>query len=285
MDTDQLRYFCAIVESGSLTKAAELLSLSHGGLSKSMKHLQASLPIVLFQPLGRGLEVTPEGKAFYERTKAVLQQIKALVEMKPVPQNQKIGLTESLAITISGSIAEELGTSIGIFEMDSGELDHAVLSGQLDFGVTFVPYPQDGLEYLRITDFQLGAFTANKSFTLLPIDKIPFSVPLVEHLENPLSIRSRDGWPSSKVQRNEKYQVASLSIALDLVQAGLCAVYMPKFVAKAYHHKLKSPLLELKLSPNLIVKRSLFLVKRKNLQETLSMKKVSKILRTLEPRK
>lgn len=43
MDTKRLRQFCAIAETGSLTKAAELLHITHSGFSKSMKLLQDDL--------------------------------------------------------------------------------------------------------------------------------------------------------------------------------------------------------------------------------------------------
>lgn len=36
MDFDRLRYFCAIAETGSLRRAAELLRLSPPALSKAM---------------------------------------------------------------------------------------------------------------------------------------------------------------------------------------------------------------------------------------------------------
>jgi len=62
METDRLKYFCVIVDTGSLTKAAEVLGVSHSGLSKAMSVLQGELGFKILVPKGRGLELTEKGR-------------------------------------------------------------------------------------------------------------------------------------------------------------------------------------------------------------------------------
>ncbi len=65
MDTNRLRQFCAIAETGSMTKASRLLHITHSGLSKSMKLLQEELGLELLRPCGRGIMLTEHGKLIY----------------------------------------------------------------------------------------------------------------------------------------------------------------------------------------------------------------------------
>lgn len=65
MDTNKLKYFVAVAETGSLTKASKILGISHSGLSKAVSALETEAKLKLFRPQGRGLEITLEGKWFY----------------------------------------------------------------------------------------------------------------------------------------------------------------------------------------------------------------------------
>ena len=66
METNRLKQFCTVKETGNLRKAANLLGISHSGLSKSMKALEEELGFPLFQSNGRGIVVTDEGLKLYE---------------------------------------------------------------------------------------------------------------------------------------------------------------------------------------------------------------------------
>ena len=73
METHRLRYFCAIAETGSLTKASEILGISHSGLSKAVSVLEMETHLKLFRPLGRGLEITSDGKWLYQKAQQILK--------------------------------------------------------------------------------------------------------------------------------------------------------------------------------------------------------------------
>ena len=75
METERLRQFCTIVDTGSFTQAAKLLGISHSGLSKSIAALETELKLELFRPLGRGVLVTEKGKELYREAQKILAQI------------------------------------------------------------------------------------------------------------------------------------------------------------------------------------------------------------------
>jgi DNA-binding transcriptional LysR family regulator len=82
METNRILQFRAIVETGNLRKAAELIGISHSGLSKSMKALESELGYALFQASGRGIITSDDGHLFYERSQAFLAAYETLLGTK-----------------------------------------------------------------------------------------------------------------------------------------------------------------------------------------------------------
>lgn len=79
----QLEAFRAIIESGSVTAAADLLFLTQPSVSRLLADLEAELGFVLFARTGRSLTPTPEAHALYEevrRSFVGLQQISRVAD-------------------------------------------------------------------------------------------------------------------------------------------------------------------------------------------------------------
>ena len=285
METDRLRYFCAIVDSGSLTKAAEVLGVSHSGLSKAMSVLQNELGIKLLSPRGRGLELTEKGKQLYQQSKQILEMVNSLKVAKPSSANTlRIGFPEVLALVVSESIAHELKDSLTIEDLDSGEIENRVLDRRSDFAFTFVPFPHKELDHLKIASVTLASFCRVHSFQGANPETIPYVIPSSEIQDNPLSLRIRDGW-NSNLSRLTPYRTNSLSIALKMVQSGTCAIYTSTFLVHYLNQSVEKSrkLVELDLSPRRKSQerthRDIFLVKRHSDEESKLMKTVVRIVK------
>ncbi|HWU04230.1 MAG TPA: LysR family transcriptional regulator [Novosphingobium sp.] len=72
MDLRQLRHFVAVVDLGSLTRAAQQLNLTQPALTRSVKALEQSVDAQLVERLAHGIVVTRAGKALYEQAKFML---------------------------------------------------------------------------------------------------------------------------------------------------------------------------------------------------------------------
>ncbi|MBS7705136.1 LysR substrate-binding domain-containing protein [Chelatococcus asaccharovorans] len=69
MNLRQIEIFQAVMRTGSITAGAELLNLSQPAVSRQIERLEKVSRIKLFHRVGRGLQPTPEGVAFYEEVK------------------------------------------------------------------------------------------------------------------------------------------------------------------------------------------------------------------------
>lgn len=100
MDTRQLRYYVALIEAGTYTKAAEQLHISQPSLSATIKKLEESVGLTLINRGSRSLQLTHEGKILYEEARRFLQHFQHVTdEMERLKQQGpleiSIGLIES----------------------------------------------------------------------------------------------------------------------------------------------------------------------------------------------
>jgi DNA-binding transcriptional LysR family regulator len=72
VNLQQLRYFLAIVDEGSFTRAAERLLVAQPSLSQQMKSLERELGGPLLERLPKGVRLTSAGKAFIPEARATI---------------------------------------------------------------------------------------------------------------------------------------------------------------------------------------------------------------------
>lgn len=77
---ESIRIFIEIVDSGSLTQAAENLQIHRPAVTKALQQLEQHSGIRLMQRTTRRINLTPEGEEFYRRSKPLLAQTDDLLE-------------------------------------------------------------------------------------------------------------------------------------------------------------------------------------------------------------
>jgi DNA-binding transcriptional LysR family regulator len=77
MELRHLRYFVAIAEEGSFTRAAERLWVAQPGLSTQIRRLEKELGVQLFDRHTRGVDLTVAGELLLERARVALAAAEA----------------------------------------------------------------------------------------------------------------------------------------------------------------------------------------------------------------
>ena len=77
MDTQNLRAFLLVAESGSFSKAAKRLHLTQPAVSKRIAQLEAQLNVSLFDRIGRRISTTEAGEALLPHARAVHLELQA----------------------------------------------------------------------------------------------------------------------------------------------------------------------------------------------------------------
>ena len=77
MEFHQLRYVCAIADTGSFSRAAERCRVAQPSLSQQVLKLEEDLGSKLFDRLGRSVRLTEAGRAFLPHARSILHQMEA----------------------------------------------------------------------------------------------------------------------------------------------------------------------------------------------------------------
>lgn len=288
METNRLRQFRVIVETGNLRKAADLLGVSHSGLSKSMKVLEIEVGFPLFHPSGRGIVISDEGMGLYERSKHFLEELDHLLgnQTKVERPILRIGSFEVFTSYFVGPLLKTYlpGIDVEIHELVPGRLEESLAFNKIDLGITYEPVPRKGIEYIKVTSLLMGAYALKGRFENRDLSEIPFVVPVSPLEGAPSGVKGRDAWPDEKIARDIRYRVDLLATGLEIVRQGLGAIFIPRFVAHLHdecttaHKRFELLRLPRSLSS---VRRDVFIVKRESTAEDRAIRQVAKALRDL----
>jgi LysR family transcriptional regulator, hydrogen peroxide-inducible genes activator len=75
MEFHQLRYVCAVADTGNFSRAAERCQIAQPSLSQQVLKLEEDLGAKLFDRLGRSVRLTEAGRVFITHARAILEQM------------------------------------------------------------------------------------------------------------------------------------------------------------------------------------------------------------------
>jgi DNA-binding transcriptional LysR family regulator len=138
MDLRTLRYFIAVLEAGSLSRAAGSLYIAQPALTAQIKKLEAELGAQLFDRSHAGVTPTPAGMQLYEDARRLLSDADAVRErIQRLPQGPEGSVTVAVPFLIAslllGPVLAVLKAShprIRVFVLD--DLSLAVKKAMLD---------------------------------------------------------------------------------------------------------------------------------------------------------
>lgn len=281
MNTDLILWFRMVYESGTIAKAAELLNITPGALSRAMKRLEVELNCQLFVSSGRNVLPNEAARSFYTSSEEILRSLeKARLGLKNKIHQQdefKLATFEVFSTHFASWMIEtqKLEMPLLLVEATPGEIEKNVLTGIANFGLTYMPELHPELDHLVIGEMPLGVYVSAKKKNA----DLPFAVPITEVGISYLQTKSLDGWPVD-IPRKIKYRFQMLETALDLSSRGCSKILCPKFIIQIENQRLseKFKLVEEKQEIRL-PRLKIYAVKRKNTKEDHMFKKLCKSVR------
>lgn len=156
MDINQLRYFIAVVDCGSFSKAAARCHVSQPALSVQIQKLESRLGKTLLNRSHRRIVPTEAGNLLLVRARAILTQVEeAKQEIRSVDGRKTgkvlIGILMTLApcflVHILNSFIDQFpDIQVCLFETTTTLMLNMLDAGKLDMGITSLPIRDNGFE-------------------------------------------------------------------------------------------------------------------------------------------
>ncbi len=145
LDSRQLSAFQELARRGSFTAAANSLNLTQSAISHSIKALERTLDVALFERLGKTVRLTRSGEALLPHVDQILSQMQRAQDEirlldRPGHGRLRVGATVTISQYVLPSVLRELRESFPAFEIsvitdDSRQLMQLVESGEIDVAV------------------------------------------------------------------------------------------------------------------------------------------------------
>lgn len=172
VEVRHLRYFLAVAESGSFSRAADRLQISQPSVSQQMRDLETGLRVTLFQRRGKRILLTPAGVVFQEHARTVLRQLETCLQELGSEPGQvrgilRIGVVPILNVPLVPPLlgpfaAAHPGINLVVEEISSTEIETALEEGRMDVGLGFVTRHSPNLRYERLCGDEFALIVSAK---------------------------------------------------------------------------------------------------------------------------
>ncbi len=194
MELRQLRYFVAIAEEGSFSRAAQQLHISQPPLSTQIKALERELGAQLLTRTNRGVALTGSGQVFYEETRAVLARLesacgKALQADRGDVGMLAVGFVSIADYSILPPALKSFRAQFPLVEVQLHELTtdaqiRELRAARLDLGIGLAPVEEPDLQFKSVLREELvlaapagHPATTGDGIDLRTLSKASFIVP------------------------------------------------------------------------------------------------------------
>ncbi|MCU0532769.1 MAG: LysR family transcriptional regulator [Hydrococcus sp. Prado102] len=240
MDLYQIRYFLAIAQTGSFTKAAERLFVSQPSLSAGIKKLEQELGVKLFERGGRRAILTPAGKFFLGKATNILNEYQVtLRELKEFHHQPtlRLGVLQAMRIASLAGLIRDFQTQhphmpIELLDGTIEDLNQWLEDGEIDLVMTVLDARKEPKTSLALfAQRRLLAvpeshpFAQRKTVRLIELDEQPY----IDRIHCELCKETRQLFESKNIHPRIVYRANREEWTLALVAAGLGLAIMPEW--------------------------------------------------------
>jgi len=151
----QLQYFISVAEEGTVSGAAQSLSISQSAVTDAIKDLESDLGVTLFERHRRGLSITHKGHQFYRHATRILASVsdarRSFGEAEEAPV-QGAALQLGVTSLVAGYVLSDLlaryrraypHVNVTAIEDNGDYLEHLLIGGELDVAVMVISNLRD----------------------------------------------------------------------------------------------------------------------------------------------
>ena len=231
LDIDLLRTFIAVVDNGTVTRAALQIHRSQSAISMQIKRLEQQLEQVLFERSKRSLLLTQQGKNVVAYARRLLKlNDQALLALTNTSNSAllRIGCPDDYSLTILPTLIEKLRSKspnmqLSIITANSGELRQLLDNNEIDLAIlTRLHNSNEGVLIYQ----EKGAWAATNSEALQqrPLPLVLFEPTCKYHSQ------VIDGLEKSGISYDLVCSASHVSLLQSLVKKGVGVSVMPKRV-------------------------------------------------------
>lgn len=265
MDTRRLKSFIVIVDTGSITRAADILHIAQPALSQRLAALEEHFQQKLLIRSQHGVTMTAAGRAVYRHAQIILRQLElAQADVQAAGDTLagkvSVGLIPfSSAATLSADLLLEtrrrypgillhLTESVGQTYSQmlvNGQLDIALLHGQGPIkGVHFAPVMEE--EFQLVAHPRFGFVASGDPLPIAALDDLPFLLPPPYNFVR----RAVDlAFMRARASLNVVAEIEVVRTLAQVVGAGVGVTIVPKAVSERLQAEAEETLVIRALSP------------------------------------
>jgi DNA-binding transcriptional LysR family regulator len=252
LSLQQIRCFCAALELGSFTAAAEALRVSQPAVAEQIRKLEQALGADLFVRVGRGVVATEAGRAFAAHAADSLRAVADAADSVGELTALRGG---TVAVGVFGEPSawrvDELATaylrrhpdvSVRLVGRNSSAIVERVRRGDLEAGVVLLPIDGDKLDVRPIVRDEVLYVSASRDRTRQPatIEALA-ATPIVFYDaesadDDPIRRQLTERAQALGIRLQPKVEVELKDIALRLVAAGIGDTYLPTAYTRAPYY-------------------------------------------------
>ncbi len=144
MNLRHLKYFVATAESGQVSRAASILSISQSSVTSAIKELEAELGSDLFIRTSHGMEMTNSGREFLSASREILEKVEEAKKLTKRRSDVGGQITIAATYTVIGYFLPfhidrlarlHPGLDIQISELNRESIEDGLLSNRFDLAV------------------------------------------------------------------------------------------------------------------------------------------------------
>ncbi|MET1116474.1 MAG: LysR family transcriptional regulator [Comamonas sp.] len=243
-----LEIFHAVMRTGSVSGAAELLNLTQSAASKALAQAEHAFGLVLFKRVGGRLVHTREAEQLFAQTTVLFTQVESVErltrKLKRNPEDHlRIGCLPSLGLGLLPSIvgafrARYPGVSLEVVTGNGDDLVENIVSREIDISICFDMPAPPALEKLLLGDIPIvhlarprGGEAADTGVSLAQLDPAQW---IGIGGSDPLAQRIRDAWPGLQESvRGPMLETRSYYVAAAFAREGTGFAIVDQFTAQA----------------------------------------------------